>query len=712
RLHVIHKPNQKMGFRLEGNHEIIYKMDAMVSNDSLLYTAQLPYPSLYPIRYQFVVLNSTDQVIDYEPFYRTNNHTKPLYEFYGRATTQKINIHHLPQVKYQSPSHGYTKQAISRQRLHPKDEIATFHIHIHPNNLTSMYNQILQEPVFHVNLTRITSDTLEHYSDLEFSLGGQTSKLFNKLTYSIQLNKQQSMDGFRKFKIRSCATDPSFLREKIYYDMLEAADIPSSQASFIRLFINGQPQGLYLIVDHLKGPFLTNVFGGGSKTYKEGVLIQGQMQENPMAKGILKLGASLNYLGPSAEDYVERPSNQSAYRILSKSKEKHPTKNFEALVSLLEFIQQQSKSKAISLKAWNKKIDVSLFLKNMAFELLLGHTDGYMGAAHNYMMYQDPDQDGRFVWLSTDLDQTMGNTLKTSIPASSTPLERLDRFGLLRMIHKRPLLQQLFRSKDVQEEFQSILKDISRSLFDPDVLFPYIDSMKRLISQDVLWDQSLDSVRVNWLKRQSEVYQSELEQRILQLPLGQDFIYRIEHKSIDFETAVKGTIKGHPSIVSLYDWFREMSYMLDSARIIAQIVVSLGSVVTRAFVAAYKQAAANAAKNGGAANASGGGRTGTKEAVLDALTRKTGMSMEEACQILNVTKEADLSKISKSYEHLFGVNDPTKGGSFYLQSKVVRAKERFDMERAEELKAKAAQEAAEAAAKEANGTTPPPPNAS
>ncbi|RCI03398.1 hypothetical protein CU098_012443 [Rhizopus stolonifer] len=145
-----------------------------------------------------------------------------------------------------------------------------------------------------------------------------------------------------------------------------------------------------------------------------------------------------------------------------------------------------------------------------------------------------------------------------------------------------------------------------------------------------------------------------------------------------------------------------------SARIIAQIVVSLGSVVTRAFVAAYKQAAANAAKNGGAAP-SGNGRASAKETVMDVLTRKTGMSMEEACQILNVTKDADLSKITKNYEHLFGVNEPAKGGSFYLQSKVVRAKERFDMERAEELKAKAAQEAATAAAKEAQGTTPPPP---
>ncbi len=59
----------------------------------------------------------------------------------------------------------------------------------------------------------------------------------------------------------------------------------------------------------------------------------------------------------------------------------------------------------------------------------------------------------------------------------------------------------------------------------------------------------------------------------------------------------------------------------------------------------------------------------------------------------------------QNYDHLFNANDPSKGGSFYIQSKVVRAKERFDLEKAQELKAKATQEAAEAAAKDVN---PPP----
>ncbi len=55
------------------------------------------------------------------------------------------------------------------------------------------------------------------------------------------------------------------------------------------------------------------------------------------------------------------------------------------------------------------------------------------------------------------------------------------------------------------------------------------------------------------------------------------------------------------------------------------------------------------------------------------------MSLEEAKKILNVT-EIDPELVAKNYEHLFKVNDKSRGGSFYLQSKIYRAKERLDQE--------------------------------
>lgn len=55
------------------------------------------------------------------------------------------------------------------------------------------------------------------------------------------------------------------------------------------------------------------------------------------------------------------------------------------------------------------------------------------------------------------------------------------------------------------------------------------------------------------------------------------------------------------------------------------------------------------------------------------------MSLDEAKKILDL-ETLDPQLIEKNYTHLFNVNEKSKGGSFYLQSKVFRAKERIDQE--------------------------------
>lgn len=58
---------------------------------------------------------------------------------------------------------------------------------------------------------------------------------------------------------------------------------------------------------------------------------------------------------------------------------------------------------------------------------------------------------------------------------------------------------------------------------------------------------------------------------------------------------------------------------------------------------------------------------------------QTDMTLDEAMKILNVD-DLNPEKIEKNYQHLFEANDRKNGGSFYLQSKVFRAKERLDQE--------------------------------
>ena len=97
----------------------------------------------------------------------------------------------------------------------------------------------------------------------------------------------------------------------------------------------------------------------------------------------------------------------------------------------------------------------------------------------------------------------------------------------------------------------------------------------------------------------------------------------------------------------------------------------------RAFTEAYKQASASSnyaraqAKSG---NPGAGGRANLS----------SGMTLDEACKILNVKPpqggKADAEEIMDRFKRLFDANDPQKGGSFYLQSKILRARERIEAE--------------------------------
>ncbi|KOC59184.1 Mitochondrial import inner membrane translocase subunit Tim16 [Habropoda laboriosa] len=110
------------------------------------------------------------------------------------------------------------------------------------------------------------------------------------------------------------------------------------------------------------------------------------------------------------------------------------------------------------------------------------------------------------------------------------------------------------------------------------------------------------------------------------------------------------------------------------AKHLVQIIVMGTQVVVKAFTRALRQ---EIAASQAAANKAGSGRRGAQHV---AANYKTGISLEEALQILNVDRVDQVETIERNYKYLMEVNDRSKGGSFYIQSKIVRAKERIDEE--------------------------------
>ena len=107
-------------------------------------------------------------------------------------------------------------------------------------------------------------------------------------------------------------------------------------------------------------------------------------------------------------------------------------------------------------------------------------------------------------------------------------------------------------------------------------------------------------------------------------------------------------------------------YIMSWQKIVAQVVITGSQIIGKAFLTAYRQAAANAGKD--AVKAAGG------------VVRRGQMTESEALEILNVKKlpDGDLpprEELEAYYVKYFEANDPKNGGSYYLQSKFFRANE-------------------------------------
>lgn len=104
-----------------------------------------------------------------------------------------------------------------------------------------------------------------------------------------------------------------------------------------------------------------------------------------------------------------------------------------------------------------------------------------------------------------------------------------------------------------------------------------------------------------------------------------------------------------------------------SGKILAQLILAGSQILTRALTRAIRQEF----------DASRHAASKRPQNVPPPI--QTELSLDEAMKILNV-EDIDPVKIENNYKHLFEANGKDKGGSFYIQSKVYRAKERLDLE--------------------------------
>ena len=105
------------------------------------------------------------------------------------------------------------------------------------------------------------------------------------------------------------------------------------------------------------------------------------------------------------------------------------------------------------------------------------------------------------------------------------------------------------------------------------------------------------------------------------------------------------------------------------SRLLANLIIAGGSMLVKAASQAYQKDLVNAQRSGVAQEAA-------KGTAASMFAKKT-MSIEEARMILGIDAGATLEEAMARYQKMFEANEKA---SFYLQSKIHRAKERLEQE--------------------------------
>ncbi|KAI8091034.1 coth protein-domain-containing protein [Gilbertella persicaria] len=487
--------------------------------------------------YSYAVVDTdTGSIIEREPFTRNPINMDTLNEFYSR-TWNTFSISRLPSL--------FSKlQSINQidSDLHQYDQIPTLHLFGEETDVNKMHNNISSDIEISLGLTYIGVKDVKNFGHVKVKISGRGTRYSTtKPSYKIKLAKTDNLYGNRAIKLRSLQTDPSFVREKLYYDLLESVGLASIQSSYVRVFINNKSYGLFGLQDIPNETWIDNKFHHGS--HQNNIVFYGGT-----------CNATLDYLGENESAYQEikcKPFYDPVYKIKSKG-----SRSFVKLIDFTRFIDQMSANSTAA--SWNKYMDIESFIRSVSLEVVLGNADGYLLSAHNFLLYSNPKQHGQFIFIPQDADMSLGRTFTISA------VDLLKWFDLKYLIERIsfPLFRKIMVVSELRELFLQTTIKIARAVSSASFM-NYVDSIAEMISQDVNWDLTIprnytggyptDIRHMN----DAGLFQESLKVA-LPLDLIKDYYASIIHP-VSFKTAIDEPIYNHLTLIGVKQWIKESS---------------------------------------------------------------------------------------------------------------------------------------------------------
>ncbi|KAG0321092.1 hypothetical protein BGZ97_012164, partial [Linnemannia gamsii] len=309
--------------------------------------------------------------------------------------------------------------------------------------------------------------------DAKIELSGHSMREYAKLTYHLKFPEATPLLDLTSLKLRSGENDKSMIREKLYVNLLNSIGVPAQQTTYIRLFWNGEPIGLFVAMEVLRENWVRKVLHPNITNVPVGSLWRMNASSGKEA--------NLQWLGPATKshDIYDR------YILLVKNQNGRKDSDMLDLVAFMKDLKDYDPKKTKDpIAYWQKRLDLDIFLKSMVMEYLTTAFDAYWQSGSNYQMYHDPVTK-KWVWLPMDFDDTFSRDI-----VSYKKIPRINKKGFESHLVSKLILD----TPAINAKFEDHVKTITSYIFKPQALNPYLDAHLHMIEEDVAWDRKLPRV--------------------------------------------------------------------------------------------------------------------------------------------------------------------------------------------------------------------------
>ncbi|MBE0643362.1 MAG: CotH kinase family protein [Bacteroidetes bacterium] len=211
-----------------------------------------------------------------------------------------------------------------------------------------------------------------------YNMSRNTPKKPLKFAFDKYRSKQECYD-VETLNFSNATKDPTFLREKICYDMI-ATRMHAPRTAFAAIKVDGNLLGLFTMVEQVDKKFLKRHFtDNGFNLYKAA--------DN---------GASLEYRGDAADSY------RAEYELKTNEKADDWTRFITMINRLSSVPDAQFRDQ---LGAW---IEFESAIQLLAFNMVMSNFDSYTGSGRNFYVYDD-ESTGQFTFIPWDINEGFGS---------------------------------------------------------------------------------------------------------------------------------------------------------------------------------------------------------------------------------------------------------------------------------------------------------------